>query len=68
MQGKTYSIVVLVHVKRYRSTHIDYDFDRRLLSVRERDSFKMRHNTVGIMDDQSFFLCGTELGRLDVER
>ena len=44
------------------------DFDRRLLSVRERDSFKMRHNTVGIMDDQSFFLCGTELGRLDVER
>jgi len=57
-----------MHIKQCRSTQIDHDFNRLLLSVREWDSLKMRHNTVEIMDYQGFFLCGAELSRLDVER
>jgi hypothetical protein len=60
--------MTLVHIKRCRSTQIDHDFDRLLLSLREWDSLKMGHNAVEIMDDHGFFLHGTELGRLDIER
>jgi len=57
-----------VDIKQCRSTQINHNFDCLLLRIREWDSLKMRHDAAEIMDYHGFFLHGTELGRLDIER